>query len=56
MVICHCNIVNDRRIRELVAAGAQSVPAIGARCGAGRDCGSCLNAIEDLVNEITSAG
>lgn len=53
MVICHCNIVNDQRIKELVASGQSTVPEIGAQCGAGRTCGGCIPAIEDLLVQVT---
>ncbi|MEM7094169.1 MAG: (2Fe-2S)-binding protein [Actinomycetota bacterium] len=48
MLICHCAVVNDRKIKEL-AAGNASVEAIGTLCGAGRDCGSCVDRIEAIV-------
>lgn len=55
MVICHCEVVNDRRIKELVASGETTVPGIGAHCGAGRNCGGCLPALQALLDEITQS-
>ena len=48
MVVCHCLAVNDRRIREL-AAHSTSVADITSSCGAGGDCGSCVDRISAVV-------
>ena len=66
MIVCHCSVVSDRRILELIdaelaegsAATDGSAPAdddtvllgIGARCGAGLYCGGCVPAIKALLN------
>ena len=31
--------------------GAETVDAVGAACGAGTDCGSCRDAIDELIEE-----
>lgn len=49
MIVCHCFAVNDRRIRELVQSGAMSVADVISACDAGRDCGSCVTTIRQLV-------
>lgn len=54
MLICHCEVVDDRTIRNAIAAGADSVEAIGAMCGAGRRCGGCIPALVDLLRESTT--
>ncbi|MEM9200687.1 MAG: (2Fe-2S)-binding protein [Actinomycetota bacterium] len=52
MIVCHCFVVNDRRIKELAEEfGARSVADIRAVCGASSDCGSCANTIRDLLAE-----
>jgi len=51
MIVCLCKGVSDRTVRLAIAAGAQSVEAVGARCGAGTDCRSCRHAIQDLVDD-----
>ena len=42
MVVCHCLAINDSTIRELLNSGALSVEEIGTRCGAGTECGACV--------------
>lgn len=49
MVICHCEAVNDRRIREEIAAGALDADALAERCGAGGRCGGCQATIDALL-------
>ena len=51
MVVCHCNAVSDREIREQVRAGALDADDIAARCAAGARCGGCLEVVESLVAE-----
>lgn len=49
MIVCHCQVVSDRRIRAEVDAGATSVDEIAQRCGAGARCGSCRPTIDALL-------
>ncbi len=51
MVVCHCNVVNDREIRAQILAGALDVEDLGARCTAGTRCGNCRPVIESLFAE-----
>lgn len=51
MIVCHCKVVNDKQIRELIDSDARSVREIGARCGAGSDCGSCVRAIHEMLGQ-----
>ncbi len=48
MIVCHCIVVNDRRIRALIS-DTTSVEDITRLCGAGRDCGGCVDTIEALL-------
>ena len=52
MVVCHCEAVNDRRIREEIAAGALDAEALAERCGAGGRCGGCHDTIEALLRQF----
>lgn len=56
MVICHCHAVNDRTIREAVAAGAVDADALAERCGAGTRCGSCVPVVEAIIATAAAAG
>ena len=49
MIVCHCEVVSDRRIRAEVERGASEVDDIGDRCGAGTRCGSCRPTISVLL-------
>jgi bacterioferritin-associated ferredoxin len=45
VIVCHCFVVNDRRIREAVAAGATTVEDVADMSDAGSLCGGCHSAI-----------
>src|SRR5262249_34054780 len=49
LLVCHCNKVCDRVIRECVDRGARSVEDVGRECGAGTACGGCRPPIRALV-------
>jgi bacterioferritin-associated ferredoxin len=50
MIVCHCNAVSDRAIRDAIRAGASSRGAVARRCGAGTYCGGCAPAIDALLD------
>lgn len=49
MYVCICKAVSQSDIQEMIHGGARSADDIEHRCGAGGDCGSCRDEIEDLV-------
>jgi bacterioferritin-associated ferredoxin len=49
VIVCHCNVVNDRTVTEAVDAGARTLAGVCAATGAGRDCGSCVFAVKRLL-------
>ena len=51
MVVCHCRVVTDRRVRESIEEGARHPSEIGRRCGAGTRCGGCAPALQRLLAE-----
>lgn len=51
MVVCHCEAINDRTVRAAIEEGALDRESVTSRCGAGRDCGGCHDAIEDLLDQ-----
>ena len=55
MLICHCRAVNDRVIRDTIAAGARRPEDIALRCGAGSRCGGCLPALRELLDAHDAA-
>lgn len=51
MLICHCECVNDRRIRQEIGAGARTVGQVGRACRAGTRCGGCVGAVAELLEK-----
>lgn len=49
MIVCHCQVVSDRAIREAIACGATGVCAVAEACRAGSRCGGCLPVVRDLL-------
>jgi bacterioferritin-associated ferredoxin len=49
MIVCHCEVVTDRHIRDHILCGARSPDEIAASCGAGSRCGSCRPTISVLL-------
>jgi bacterioferritin-associated ferredoxin len=49
MIICQCNGVSDRTIRRAICNGASNHDDIVRACTAGRDCGSCAPAIDEII-------
>lgn len=49
MLICSCKAVTERTVRAAIADGADTVEAVGRRCGAGTKCGGCHLLIEELL-------
>ena len=49
MVVCHCEAINDRTIRDALAAGSTTVDEIARDCGAGSQCGGCVDTIRNLL-------
>jgi bacterioferritin-associated ferredoxin len=49
--VCHCRAVNDSKVRQVIAAGAEDEFDIGRECGAGTGCGSCHDELRRLCEE-----
>ena len=52
MLVCHCHQVSDRTIRACIRDGAETVAAVGERCGAGTNCGGCRPTIKELISAL----
>jgi len=48
---CLCRAVTAGAVRQAVAAGATTVSAVRATCGAGTGCGGCLPSLRRLLRE-----
>lgn len=50
-IICSCNSVGIHQIIEAIQSGATTPDAVGTKCHAGTNCGSCRTEINELVGE-----
>ena len=55
MYVCICNGVTDHQIREVAEAGCSSVAELTMRTGAGASCGSCLNLLAEMIDDVQAA-
>lgn len=55
VIVCSCRAVNDRKIRDAVAAGACTIEEVGEACRAGTRCGGCWPILADLIAEHTGS-
>jgi bacterioferritin-associated ferredoxin len=49
MLVCRCQAVSERRIRESVRAGARSCREVERMTAAGSGCGGCAEAIHEII-------
>ena len=49
MIICQCNGVSDRTIRKVVRNGASNRNDVVRACTAGKACGGCTPAIDEII-------
>lgn len=52
MLVCHCKAIYERRVREVIAAGARDVFDVAAACAAGTGCGGCVPTVTRLLIEM----
>lgn len=51
-LVCHCRCINDRVVRTAALAAGGDLEVTQAICGAGLDCGGCIDAVESLVAAV----
>ena len=51
MYACICHAVTSSEVADVVRGGASTEEAVGAACGAGTGCGSCLDRICAIITE-----
>ncbi len=50
-IICSCFQVGEKRIRQAVTEGANSVESLGQTLGCGTNCGSCIPELRALIQQ-----
>ncbi len=55
MVVCLCQGVSEKQVREAIANGATSRKKVTRACGAGAGCGGCHESIRDIIREHRAA-
>jgi bacterioferritin-associated ferredoxin len=51
VIVCHCEVVNDRAVVEAIDNGARTVAQVCRSTGAGKNCGSCVFSLKRLLCE-----
>ena len=49
MVVCHCKAINADFLNNLFTSRALTADEVTKQCGAGSDCGQCLDLIECML-------
>ena len=55
MYVCICARVRECELRDAIRCGARTEEEVGAACGAGTGCGSCLDRIATIIDEENRA-
>ncbi len=55
MYLCICKSVSDQQIRQAVEQGARTVGDLSIQLGVGRDCGKCLDSINEWLDLYLTA-
>ena len=50
MYACICNAVPETQVAQVISDGATTEEEVGAACGAGTGCGSCLDRICAMIS------
>ena len=53
MFVCLCYGISDKQLKSEINSGARSLQELQKRCNAGLDCGTCVNRIEQILNQET---
>jgi len=51
MYVCLCHGISERKIRELIDQGIDSVKEIQHACKAGQNCGACIHQVREMASE-----
>ena len=51
MIVCVCNRISEKEVRQAARAGAATPEAAYARVGCEIQCGCCLEYAQDVIDE-----
>lgn len=54
MIVCICNHINDRKVREAHEAGARKAKDVFKRCGTKPQCGTCVRFMQADLDKLTN--
>jgi bacterioferritin-associated ferredoxin len=49
LIVCHCEVVNDRAVVEAIEAGSRTLSGVCRATGAGKNCGMCVFSLKRLL-------
>jgi bacterioferritin-associated ferredoxin len=49
MIVCLCEGISDKKLRECIRSGATSIDAVSRACGAGTGCGTCVETVAEIL-------
>lgn len=55
MIVCVCNNISDREIRQAVDMGISSMPELYRELGVGTCCGKCVSYAREVLHEHTGS-
>lgn len=55
MIVCVCNNVSDRKIRQAVASGLSSMAALRQELDVATCCGKCHSCAKEILHECLDA-
>lgn len=50
MIVCICNRLSEKTIRQAAGAGARSTEHVFEHCGSAVNCGKCLDFMEEIID------
>jgi bacterioferritin-associated ferredoxin len=56
MIVCVCHNVSERKIRQAVSAGHDTMPALREQLGVGTCCGKCHSCAKTVLRECLEEG
>lgn len=54
MYVCICAATSETELREYIEDGARTVEEVGEMCGAGTNCGGCVDTIDVFIAAAVS--